>query len=115
MNEESKIHKNLQTHQNDNDVIIDSLSPMLDTLQNMNRKNPADSTCTRYIRRKFFCIIVFVLCTIMIVNFMNTVMEKLSQDDVQQIYRSITQLVKKLPFQLVNSRNNTVETVYDQI
>jgi hypothetical protein len=113
MNEENKIHKNLSTHQIDNDVVIDSFSPMLDTLQNMNRKNPADSTCTRFIRRKFFCIVVFFLSAIMAMNFLSTVLEKLSQDDVQQIYRSMTQLIKKIPF--TNMKNITVENLYNKI
>ncbi len=146
MNEDSPIHKNLSTHQNNKDDIIDSFAPMIDNLQNMNRRNPADSThqdnkdvimdsfapmidnlqninrrnpadstCIRCIRRKFFCIVLFFLSIIMVMNFMNTVLEKLSQEDVQQIYKSMTKLLKKLPFSLTNMRNITVDTVYNQI
>ena len=101
MNEESNIIKNLsnKTHKNDSDIIIDSLSPMLETFQIMNKNDNrnADSTCTRFVRKKFMCIIVFLITFMVAINFFNTITEKLSQENVQDIYGTMVQLMKKIP------------------
>lgn len=109
-NEDTKINKNLsnKTHKDDTEVYIHSFTPMLDTFQKMNDNQIADSTCTRFIRKKFFCIIVFLITLIVIMNFFTTVTEKLSQDNVQDIYGMIGQIMKKIPQYLIpNTKNIT--------
>jgi hypothetical protein len=109
-NEDTKINKNLsnKTPKDDTEVYIHSFTPMLDTFQKMNDNQIADSTCTRFIRKKFFCIIVFLITLIVIMNFFTTVTEKLSQDNVQDIYGMIGQIMKKIPQYLIpNTKNIT--------
>jgi hypothetical protein len=109
-NEDIKTNKNLsnKTPKDDTEVYIHSFTPMLDTFQKMNDNQIADSTCTRFIRKKFFCIIVFLITLIVIMNFFTTVTEKLSQDNVQDIYGMIGQIMKKIPQYLIpNTKNIT--------
>jgi Fe2+ transport system protein B len=95
------------THQKDTDIYMHSFTPMLDTLQNLNNKNDsniADSTCTRFVRKKFMCIILFLVTIMVIMNFFTTVTEKLSQENVQDIYGTMVQVIKKI---LPNAKNGT--------
>lgn len=98
-------------HKKDTDVYIHSFTPMLDTLQNLSAKNDndiADSTCTRFVRKKFLCIILFLVTIMVIMNFFNTVTEKLSQENVQDIYGTMVQVIKKIPqFMISKSKNGT--------
>jgi hypothetical protein len=103
------ILKNLSNKEDslDTDTIIHSFTPMLDTLQNTikNDNKNDDSTCTRIVRKKFICIIIFLLTLIVFMNLFNTVTEKLSQDDVQEIYQSLTKFIRKIP--PITTRANT--------
>jgi len=113
MNEDN-ILKNLPIKDNqrlNTDTLIHSFTPMLDTLQNINKNDNRidDSACTRFIRKKFVCIIIFLLTLMVFMNFFNTITEKLSQDDVQQIYKSTVKYMKKIT-QLIPS-NNTETTL----
>lgn len=106
-----------KTHKTDTDIFIHSFTPMLDTLQNINKNdnNVADSTCTRFIRKKFMCIIIFLFTLIVIMNFFNTVTEKLSQENVQDIYGSLIQIVKKIPqFITRKNANTTLHELYPE-
>jgi hypothetical protein len=90
------------------DTIIHSFTPMLDNLQNIKNDNRTDdSTCTRFVRKKFVCIIIFLLTLMVFMNFFNTITEKLSQDDVQQIYKSMLKYMKKIP-QVMSNNITTV-------
>jgi hypothetical protein len=97
-------NKKLSNKQPETDIFIHSFTPMLDTLhQNLNIDNSNDSLCTRFIRKKFFCIMCFFMVIIICMHFFNTVTEKLSQNDVQQIYRGMAQVIKK-----ISKLNNTI-------
>jgi hypothetical protein len=101
-----------QPNRDESELFLHNFTPMIDTLQNMNKNNPADSTCTRVIRKKFFCICVFFMTIITIMYFCTTVVDKLSQNDIQHLYKSITQFARK--FTPIMSKNNTIEyTTYD--
>jgi len=109
---ETNILKNLSNkddHVLNTDTLIHSFTPMLDTLQNINKNDNKsdDSTCTRFVRKKFICIIIFLLTLMVFMNFFNTITEKLSQDDVQQIYQSVAKFVMKIPLNL-KSTNSTL-------
>lgn len=105
-----------KTHKNDTDIIIHSFTPMLDTLhQTMNKydHDNADSTCTRFLRKKFYCIVIFLILLIVAMNFFNTVTEKLSQENVQDIYGTVVQVLKKIPNYLIPKAKNITNIEFD--
>jgi hypothetical protein len=110
-NEDIKINKKVsnKTHKDDTDVYIHSFTPMLETLQNMNKNDNsiADSTCTRFVRKKFMCIVLLLITVMVIMNFFNTVTEKLSQENVQDIYGTMVQVMKKIPQLMTTKAKNS--------
>jgi hypothetical protein len=111
--------RNVSTQPNPNreesDSFLHNFTPMIDTLQNMNQSNPADSACTKFIRKKFICICIFFMTVMTIMYFFTSVTEKLSQNDVQQIYRGFVQVIRKIaPNTPLTYKNNSIEyTLYD--
>jgi ABC-type phosphate/phosphonate transport system permease subunit len=108
MNEDN-ILKNVSIKDPNPDTFIHSFTPMLDTLQHFQKKDNRndDSTCTRFVRKKFICIIIFLLTLMVCLNFFNTVTEKLSQDDVQQIYKGMSRFMRKMPQLIATKVNST--------
>ena len=76
------------------------LDPTTDTPSN-------DSLCTRYIRKKFFCIIAFLCSIIAIMQVLNTVASKLSGDDITSLYGHIFKQLEKLNVESTNFSNLT--------
>lgn len=56
----------------------------------------SDSLCTRYIRKKFFCIIAFLCSIIAVMQVLNTIASKLSGDDITSMYGNIFHLIEKI-------------------
>lgn len=124
MNKKDNILKNLPIKtncedSNNSEIFIHSFTPMLEkTVENMNKnadQNPTDSTCTRFVRKKFICIIVFFMAIITMLNFFGAVTEKLSEENVQQIYRGLSTIMKKISPYIIEESNSTYvpETKYD--
>jgi hypothetical protein len=111
MNKIDNILKNvpIKTNEDSTDITIHSFTPMLDqTLEKMNKyDNPNDSTCTKFIRKKFICIIVLLMALITMMNLFGAITEKLSHQDVQQIYRGMAYVVKKVTNHDVSTKNNS--------
>ena len=53
------------------------------------KNDPNDSLCTRYIRKKFLCIMTFLFSIIAAMQILNTVVNKLSNDDITSLYGHI--------------------------
>lgn len=66
-----------------------------------------DSLCTRYIRKKFFCIIAFLCSIIAIMQVLNTVASKLSGDDITSLYGHIFKQLEKINTESSNFLNVT--------
>jgi hypothetical protein len=113
MNEnEDGAFRNVSNQPNESQSFIHNFTPMIDTLQNMNQNNPADSTCTKFVRKKFICICIFFMTLMTIMSLLTTITEKLSQNDVQQIYRGFVQVIRKVA--PITYKNNTTEyALYD--
>jgi hypothetical protein len=111
MNEEN-INTRLSNKNGQNmesEIIIQPFLPMIeDTMKKC--KNTQDTinndTCTRFVRKKFMCIILFLIMIIIGINFFNTITEKLSQENVQDIYKTMTQMMKKIPQVAYNISKN---------
>ena len=112
MNEEkmNTTLSNQKGHKTDTDIIIQPFLPMIEDTMNKcsNGKDTINtaSTCTRVIRKKFMCIMLLMILTIIALNFFNTVTDKLSQENVQDIYQTMTQMIRKIPQIGYNASNN---------
>ncbi len=115
MNQIDNIIKNLPNKINEDDRKIDIETPMIQTTTQYNKtaeRANVDSTCTRFVRKKFVCIIIFLMAIIAIMNFFGAVTEKLSQENVQQIYRGMAHIFHKFNHMYQNNTLNTMNTLH---
>lgn len=83
------------THNNQEDTIYTPLQSKLDDLrktispmelETAETEKKQSNLCIRFLRKKFICLIIFFLALITCANIINTVMGKLSENDVSSIF-----------------------------
>jgi Fe2+ transport system protein B len=77
---------------------VDSAIPLMTNTEILTmpvEKSKNDSKCTRFIRKKFACIIIFLLLFIAVFEFFKTVTEKLSEDHVNNLYNLFSKSLDK--------------------
>jgi len=55
-----------------------------------------DNKCTRLLRKKFFCIVIFFLFCIALFEFFTAVTEKLSENHISEMFYMLSNTVKKI-------------------
>ena len=90
----------------DTEANFDTFIPMInDSVKHFTQSNNADSTCTRFIRKKFVCIIVFLISIITVCQLIDTILNKLPNHE----FVNISQLLSKYFFDdLAVSHNETL-------
>lgn len=73
---------------------ISATIPLIDTKMDLINKNN-DSKCTRFMRKKFFCIIVILLFSIAMLEFFTAITEKLSDNHISNMYSFLSNNFKK--------------------
>ena len=70
--------------------ISPSKNILINKLENISPENSNtpenDSLCTRFIRKKFFCIMTFLIAIITVMQVINTITENLSGDNINSIF-----------------------------
>jgi len=61
----------------------------------INKDSINDSKCTRFIKKKFFCIVIFLLFSIAMFEFFTSITEKLSDDHISEMYSMLSNTFKK--------------------
>jgi len=70
----------------DTEANFDTFIPMInDSVKHFTQSNNADSTCTRFIRKKFVCIIVFLISIITVCQLIDTILNKLPNHEFVHI------------------------------
>jgi hypothetical protein len=75
------------------DIPYSATLPLMDTKIDVLNNN--DSKCTRFMRKKFFCIIVILLFSIALFEFFTAITEKLSDNHISDIYSLFSNNLKK--------------------
>jgi hypothetical protein len=101
INEEMKFDDHKRSDRNENDTDETIYSAMLQHIRVPTSNN--DSLCTRFIRKKFICIIVFLFVCITALNCFTTITEKLSENHVSELYSIISQNINKMYKRLENT------------
>ena len=71
----------------------DSFIPMI---TNFSTPKTDDSRCTRCVRKKFVCIIVFLISIIACCQLLNTILSKIALNDVDNVSQLTTKVFSKL-------------------
>ena len=76
-----------------------------DPITNYTQPKIDDSTCTRFMRKKFFCIIVFLFSIITCCQLFDTFLTKISNDDFETISTVLSKSLKYIFYKLNSTRN----------
>lgn len=101
---------------NELEEITSFISPSKNILVNKNEKMLTnennienDSLCTKFIRKKFLCIMTFLFTVIAVMHVLNTIVSKLSGDDISSLYGHILTSVEKLMMKSSFLKTNSSE------
>ena len=90
----------------DTEANFDTFIPMInDSVKHFTQSNNADSTCTRFIRKKFVCIIVFLISIITVCQLIDTILDKIPNHQFENI---TTLLSKFISHGLEVAQNSTL-------
>jgi uncharacterized membrane protein len=94
----SSIFKKPKQLTNDPEIIYSAI-PLMDNKEIFNKSlenQKNDSKCTRFMRKKFLCIVVLLLLCIAILEFVTTITEKLSDYHVNSMYTLLSNTMQKV-------------------
>lgn len=80
-----------------------------DILSSDNTVSENDSLCTKFIRKKFLCIMTFLITIIAAMQVFKTIVDKMSNDDISSLYGFVLKSVEKIMMKSSFSKSNSTE------
>ena len=99
------LHKPIYSEDSE-EKTYESFIPMI---SNFSTPKTDDSTCTRCVRKKFVCIIVFLIAIIACCQLLNTILSKISLNDVDNVSQLATKLFTTM-FETKDNKSNYAST-----